>query len=161
MINSNKGMFLETLINQTAFNYYNNGICAIFKREIPIKIISNDGNFIKAKLNAKSESDYYGVYKSKMFDFEAKQTIGDDFNMNLIKKHQLDHLINITKFGVHSFLLVHFVKYDEYYILTAKQLEEYVSRAKISYEWIKENGYKLELIFPGILNLEEYLKKIL
>ena len=51
----------------------------------------------KAKLNEKAYTDYYGCYKSKMFDFEAKQTQNKDFMMNLIKS-QIICLYNLAFF---------------------------------------------------------------
>ena len=52
MINSNKGIFLETLINITANYYESKGICLIHKRQIPIQIVERLGNYyIKGKLN--------------------------------------------------------------------------------------------------------------
>lgn len=159
MINSNKGMFLEALINQSAIHYFNSKICAIYKRDIPIKIVSNDGNYVKAKLISKSQSDYYAIYKSRLFDFEAKQTMGDDFKIALLKEHQIDHLIKIQDFGVVSFVLIHFIKKDEYYILLTDQLKNFINKSKIEYNWIRQNCFCLQLIFPGILDFEEFFKK--
>ncbi len=161
MINSNNGMFLETLINISANYYISKSILAIYKREIPIKIISKqENNYIKGKIMYKSTTDYYGVYKSKMFDFEAKQTNNDDFLMQNLKQHQYEHLQNIRAFGVHSFLLIHFVKTNDYFAIATEQLKEFEHKTKITHEWIKQNCYELTVVFPGILNFEDYLKHI-
>ncbi len=161
MINSNNGMFLETLINISANYYINKSILAIYKREIPIKIISKqDNNYIKGKIMHRSTTDYYGVYHAKMFDFEAKQTNNDDFLMQNLKSHQYNHLQNITAFGVHSFLLVHFVKTNDYFAIDVKQLAQFEHKTKITHEWIKQNCYELHVVFPGVLDFEEYMRYI-
>lgn len=160
-INSNKGIFLETLINTSSIFLEAKGICLILKRQIPIQIVEKISSYyIKAKLNEKAYTDYYGCYKSKMFDFEAKQTQNKDFMMNLIKKHQLNHIINCERFKIHSFLLIHFVLTNDYFIINSTQLKKFVGKTKIEYKWIKQNCYEMELIFPGILNFEDYLSFI-
>ncbi len=61
--NSNNGMYLETIVNNSANYYKNNDTCCIFKRNVPIKIIHNNGQNIIGKIVDKSESDYYGIYR--------------------------------------------------------------------------------------------------
>lgn len=157
-LNSNRGMFLETLINQTALYYQAQDICMIFKRFLPISIYKRDGNNIVGHLQAKSESDYYGVYKGRMIDFEAKQTAFDYFLMGNLKKHQWEHLFKVKQFGGLTFLLVHFVHVDKFYIVEIDQLEAFRNKTKFTYEWCANNCFELHIIFPGILNLEEYFK---
>lgn len=72
--NSNNGMYLETIINNTALFCKRNQTCLFFKRNVPIKILQNNQVNIIGKIIEKSESDYYGLYQGYYFDFEAKQT---------------------------------------------------------------------------------------
>ena len=161
MINSNNGMFLETLINISGNYYISKEILGIYKREVPIKIISkHENNYIKGKIMYKSTTDYYGVYKSHMFDFEAKQTNHDDFLMQNLKEHQYNHLQNIQVFGVHAFLLIHFVKWNTYFAIEPNQLVQFQHKTKIPYEWIKLNCKEMHVVFPGILDFEEYLDQV-
>lgn len=155
---SNRGMFLETLINQTAWYYEQQGRCIIFKRSVPVSIYKNDDNVVCAKVLSKSGSDYYGIYKGRMIDFEAKQTANDFFILANIKKHQWEHLIKIHKFNGISFVLLHLLTIDAYYVIDIDKIIEYQNTTKLSIEWICTNGYKIELVFPGILDLEAYLE---
>lgn len=162
MINfSNKGMYLETLINLTAQYLSRDKIALIFKRDIPISIYKRDGNNIIGKLKSKSTTDYYGVYKGKLIDFEAKQTSDEYFRISNLKEHQLNHLNNINDYGGFSFLMLYYVKYDQFYCITYKLLETLLSETKINIKWCNENAFKLNIIFPGILDIENFLKKII
>ncbi len=90
-IYSNRGMYSESLINR-AINYHNShNHWHLEKRNVPtkiIKVIQND--LVICKLLAKSTVDYCGYYHTKHIEFEAKQTINDYFDLNLIKSHQID-----------------------------------------------------------------------
>jgi recombination protein U len=88
-MNSNLGMYLETIINRSCEFYKNKGICLIEKRQIPFKFIKTlDNGVFYGKLQAKSFLDYFGVANGKHIEFEAKQTQFEYFNTDLIKKHQ-------------------------------------------------------------------------
>lgn len=155
---SNRGMFLETLINQTAWYYEQQGHCIIFKRSVPVSIYKNEDNVVCAKVISKSGSDYYGIYKGRMIDFEAKQTTNNYFLLSNIKSHQWDHLIKIQKFNGISFIVLHLLTEDSYYVIDIDKIIEYRNTTKLTLEWIHSNGFKIELVFPGILDLEKYLE---
>lgn len=153
--NSNNGMYLETIINNTAIFYKKNKTCLLFKRNVPIKIIKNNQVNIIGKIVEKSESDFYGVYKGLYFDFEAKQTNKDVFYLTYLKEHQFNHLILVDELKGISFLLIYFSKYDEFYAIPTKQLIDW--NKNITREWCKKIAFELKLFFPGILNIETYL----
>ncbi|MGL4952158.1 MAG: Holliday junction resolvase RecU [Mycoplasma sp.] len=155
---SNRGMFLETLINQTSWYYENNQIALISKRHIPTTIYERDGNMAKVKLESKSCSDYYGSYKRYMIDFEAKQTMNEFFITANIKKHQRAHLKICYDFGIITFLLIHFIAFDKYFACPYSKLSEVIIKSKIPFEWFKNNAFELEIIFPGILNISDFLE---
>ncbi len=156
--NSNNGMYLETIVNNSAAYYLNNKIMAIFKRTIPIKIVHNNGQTIVGKIVDKSESDYYGIYNGYFFDFEAKQTNKEKFFLSHLKKHQFKHLLMIKKMCGVSFLLLYFSVYDDFFAINASLLEHKTD--SITYEWCKENAYRLELFFPGVLNFKDYFESL-
>ena len=98
-IKSNKGMFLEELINRT-INYYESKNIAYFeKRNIPFKILKmiSEKTFV-GLLFSKSTVDYTGVYKNTHCEFEAKQTELEAFSFNNIQQHQYLHLEKLSKY---------------------------------------------------------------
>ncbi|MGL4950890.1 MAG: Holliday junction resolvase RecU [Mycoplasma sp.] len=159
MNNSNRGMFLETLINQTCWYYENNQIALIFKRHIPMTICEKNGMYVKAKLLQNAATDYYGSYHGKMIDFEAKQTAFDYFISSNIKKHQRNHLQKCVEFGIFSFVIIHFLSADKYFAIDYIKLSTVISKSKIDMQWFRENTFELEVVFPGILNIKDFLDK--
>ncbi len=156
--NSNNGMYLETIVNNSALYYKNNQTLAIFKRTIPIKIVHNNGQTIVGKIVDKSESDYYGIYHGLFFDFEAKQTNKDKFFLCNLKDHQWNHLLMVHKMQGISFLLLYFSSRDDFFAINTTLLKD--KHDSITYEWCKQNAFRLELFFPGVLNFEAYLTSL-
>lgn len=161
MFYANRGMYLENLINHTSDYYKSCNLCLIFKRNIPISIIKNENNgYVRAKLLNKSSTDYYGVYQQKMFDFEAKQTNKLVFHDYLIKQHQINHLKLLSDYyHIPAFIIIHFVHYDTLFAIDIKDYLSISMKTKtIKYEWFIQHGYKLEIIFPGIIDIITYLE---
>jgi len=98
-IKSNKGMFLEELINRTITYYGSKNVAYFEKRNIPFKILKmiNEKTFV-GLLFSKSTVDYTGVYKNTHYEFEAKQTELITFNFNNIQKHQFLYLEKLSKY---------------------------------------------------------------
>ncbi len=165
-IKSNKGMFLEELINRT-INYYESKNIAYFeKRNIPFKILKmiNEKTFV-GLLFSKSTVDYTGVYKNTHCEFEAKQTELETFNFNNIQQHQYLYLEKLSKYwNTLCFLIIYMVKYEKFYLIKFSEIIQYIKSNKthkISIDKLKKYGYELEIIYPGILNLIEILEKII
>ena len=141
----------------------------IHKKPIPIRIVkvdypSRSGAVIKeAYYKVPSTTDYNGIYKGKHIDFEAKETNNKtSFPLSNIHTHQIEHLISIKNHGGISFLLIYFKILDEIYLLETKYLEEFVKRSikgrkSITYQEIKENGYR---VTEGYAPRVEYLKAL-
>ncbi|MDE7433754.1 MAG: Holliday junction resolvase RecU [Mycoplasmoidaceae bacterium] len=124
-MNANRGMYAEELVNRTNSYYYERSIALIEKRYLPIKIVKNlNDNLIIGKLLAKSYVDYCGVYQSKHLEFEVKQTNEKNFDLHLIKPHQIKHLINAFNQKAISFLIIYFNQYDEFYFMPINVLLE-------------------------------------
>lgn len=165
-IYSNKGMYLETLINRT-INFLNNNHLAYFeKRNIPTKIIKNiRDDLVVCKLLAKSTVDYCGVYQNKHLEFEAKQTMYEYFDLDQLKKHQLSFLIKMNNYQkCFCFLLIYFEISDQTILIP---IDKFVAIAKtnktkhIPKDLIEKHGYTLSVVFPGILNLVDCLNQLL
>lgn len=163
-MNANRGMFLETVINRTIAYYATRDIAYLAKRHLPIKIFSFAGNKVQGWINSKTETDYYGVFQGKYFDFEAKQTNGDSLPLSNIKPHQIDHMKKVSKYGAIVFFVVYFQKHEKFYLLTFSNFLKFINFNKqrsIPIIFFEKNGFLLELIYPGILDFEEILKKLI
>ncbi|MDE5545076.1 MAG: Holliday junction resolvase RecU [Malacoplasma sp.] len=161
-------MYIEQLIEKTIDYYISNNICFIEKRYLPIKIIERSQNIIKGKLLAKSYVDYYGLIESKYVTFESKQTEKEKFLLSQIKEHQFKHLRDINKLKGISFLILHFYCEDKSFLIPYFTLEKWfsnniksVSISFLNNEIKNHSIFQLEIVFPGILNIFEIVKKII
>ncbi len=164
-IKSNKGMFLEEIINRTILYYSSKNIAYFEKRNIPFKIFKmiNEKTFI-GLLFSKSTVDYTGIYKNIHCEFEAKQTELETFNFKNIKEHQFEYLEKMSKYNnTFCFLIIYMSKYEKFYLIEFSKVIEYIKLNKthiIRIDKLNEYGYELEITYPGILNLIEVLNKI-
>lgn len=156
----NKGMYIEELVGNT-ISFYNEQNIGIFeKRYLPIKVISIEKNKVIGYLKEKSYVDFIGLYNKRHIEFETKQTNNDYFKFSLFKEHQLKYLINIFNNGAISFLIIHFYNHDKTFAISAFELislYEKFKNKKIPLNYIERHFYKLEIIFPGILDLVSFL----
>jgi recombination protein U len=148
----NRGMDLESDLNDTNTYYLNNDIAIIYKKPTPITINKvdyksrRDAVITEAHFKIPSTTDYNGIYKGKYIDFEAKETKGNNFPLANIHKHQIDHLNKIKSMGGIGFIIVLFVDINEFYLLTIDKLDEFIktnTRKSIPLEYFKEYGSKL------------------
>ncbi|WP_338985442.1 Holliday junction resolvase RecU [Spiroplasma endosymbiont of Diplazon laetatorius] len=146
MIIKNKGMYLETIINNS-INLLNDQKGFIYKMPVNNNIISIEDNIVTARLNKNSFCDYIGLWNGLYLEFEAKETEKEFFNLSNIKKHQLEKLELVNKNGGCAFLLVYFHLYDEIYFLHIKDLDK-LNNKKIPYDYFKDNFFKVD--FSGI-----------
>ncbi|MBU3830934.1 MAG: Holliday junction resolvase RecU [Candidatus Ureaplasma intestinipullorum] len=158
-INKNKGMYLESIINNSIEHYEKNKIALFRKLSIPVKIIEiNDNNKIIGKIFKKSDVDYYGIYKGKFIAIEAKQTIEPIFYLHNIQEHQINFLNDINEiYSGFSMLIIYFKNYNIFYCLPWNNIK---NLTKIEVNNNEFEKYKLDLLFPGRLNfVEKVLKK--
>lgn len=154
--NANRGLYLETLINQTIDYYIQNGIAYFEKRNLPTNIVKHysDNKFV-CSIKSKTTFDYFGYYNYCYYEIEAKQTDKDFFDLNLIKKHQLEHYHTLAKFNIKSYLIIYFDYYDSFLLIDFKKLHfitEGFKKKKIDYNLLKKNSQSLEISFPGIID---------
>lgn len=163
----NRGMTLESEINDSNDYYREIDKAIIYKKPTPIKIVkvdypSRDKAFIKeAFFTVPSTTDYNGIYKGKYIDFEAKETRSKtSFVINNIHPHQIEHLRRIDKHNGIAFLIVRFTTLNETYLLEAKKLFEFLKneeRKSIPLNYFKENAH---IIKDGYKPRIDYLKVI-
>ncbi len=165
-IHSNKGMYLEELINRT-INYLSlNHLAFIEKRNVPFCIVKkiNDALFV-GKLKSKSFVDYTGNYNGYHLEFEAKQTNKDYFDLHNLKDHQWDFLNKFLKVkNSLAFVVVYFDKNNETYLVPIKTINEQIKNKKcfrFHYHDLKEKSIPLDVIYPGILNLINGLNQLI
>ena len=159
-----RGMFLETLLNQTNDYYRLRKIAVIHKKPTPIQVVKVDypkrsAAVIKeAYYRHASTTDYNGVYRGYYIDFEAKETKNKtSFPFINIHEHQLQHMEDCIYQGGVVFFIFYFSSLNEYYLLESQYLISYVRENKdgkksIPLTYIRENGMQIPLTVQSILD---------
>ncbi len=173
---ANRGMNFESMINRTNEFYRDNDIAFIYKKPIPIQIVSVDykrrsaAKITEAYYKLPSTTDYNGIYKGRYIDFEAKETKSKtSFPIKNIHEHQVNHLDNVKKHGAISFIIVYFKAIERIYLMDSDKVSYYYRRAKtgkksITLSEFEENaylikeGYRKPVDYLSIVD-EFYLKK--
>ena len=159
-----RGMFLETLLNQTNDYYRLRKIAVIHKKPTPIQVVKVDypkrsAAVIKeAYYRHASTTDYNGVYRGCYIDFEAKETKNKtSFPFINIHEHQLQHMEECIYQGGVVFVIFYFSSLNEYYLLESQYLISYIRENKdgkksIPLTYIRENGKQIPLTVQSILD---------
>lgn len=159
-----RGMFLETLLNQTNDYYRLRKIAVIHKKPTPIQVVKVDypkrsAAVIKeAYYRHASTTDYNGVYRGLYIDFEAKETKNKtSFPFINIHEHQLQHMEDCIYQGGVVFVIFYFSSLNEYYLLESQYLISYIRENKdgkksIPLTYIRENGMQIFLTVQSILD---------
>ena len=108
---SNRGMGLESDLNNTNKYYLENNIAVIYKKPTPITINKvnyhsrKDALITEAHFKIPSTTDYNGIFKGKYIDFEAKETKNKtSFPLSNIHTHQIEHLKKIINLQLKIFI---------------------------------------------------------
>ena len=165
---ANRGMILESDINQTNKYYLLNNIALIYKKPTPIKVVKVEypQNIIKeAYFSEPSTLDYNGIYKEKYIEFDAKETTSKtSFPLSNIHKHQLEHIKKITNFKGITFLIVRFTTLNKTYLLNGKELLDFIdnnNRKSIPIEYFNQKGYFIETKYNPRLDYIKIVDKII
>lgn len=163
----NRGMTLESDLNETNKYYREIDKAYIYKKPTPIKITkvdypSRDKAVIKeAFFTTPSTTDYNGIYKGKYIDFEAKETKQkNSFPLSNIHKHQINHIRNIYNHKGIVFLIIRFTNLDETFLLMGKDFLEFIDnnkRKSIPIEFFRQKAHQIKENFLPRL---DYLKII-
>lgn len=158
----NRGMNLETIINEASAYYRDNDLAIIYKKSTPIGVVDVDykqGIIKKAYYKEPSTLDYNGIYKGKYIEFDAKECYSKtSFPLKNISDHQLKHLEKIIKHGGICFLVI--AINDKYYLLKGEDLLSFINnndRKSIPLAYIVENGWNINYNYNIGL---DYLKGI-
>jgi len=156
-MNSNKGMYIEQLVDRTILYYHFNKLGFLEKRQIPIKILKHiNEKIVIATLTAKAKVDYFGFINNKYCEIECKQTVHEYFDINLIKQHQLDYLKETSDLHCMSIVLIYFEHYNKVVAIEydkLMQLRKELKKKTIPLHKVVEFGTEIEIIYPGILDL--------
>jgi recombination protein U len=149
-------MNFETMINQTNEFYLDNDIAIIYKKPIPIQVVSVDykvrsaAKIVEAYYKLPSTTDYNGIYKGKYIDFEAKETKSKtSFPIKNIHEHQVIHLKRVNEHGAISFIIVYFSLLGRIFLLDSKYVIDFYNRSikgkkSISLDEFEEFGHEIK-----------------
>lgn len=167
---SNRGMTLEDDINETNKYYLAMNRAIIHKKPTPVQIVRvhypkrSAAVITEAYFQAKSTTDYNGVYRGKHIDFEAKETKNKTiFPLANIHEHQFQHMKQITEHDGITFAIIRFTVHDETYLLQAETLLSYWEemlrggRKSIPLETFQKEGYMIPFHYQARV---DYLKII-
>lgn len=167
---SNRGMTLEDDINETNKYYLAMNRAIIHKKPTPVQIVRvhypkrSAAVITEAYFQAKSTTDYNGVYRGKHIDFEAKETKNKTiFPLANIHEHQFQHMKQITAHGGITFAIIRFTEWDETYLLKGETLLSYWEamlhggRRSIPLETFQKEGHMIPFHYQARV---DYLKII-
>ncbi|MEG1288108.1 MAG: Holliday junction resolvase RecU [Bacilli bacterium] len=157
---SNRGMDLESIINDTNKYYIDNSIAFIYKKPTPIGLVKvNDKRIESAYFKEASTLDYVGLYKGYYIEFDAKVTKNiTSFPLNNIKPHQLKHIEIINNNKGIVFLIIEMN--SNYYCLMGSTLLDFIKNntvKSIPFSFIKDNAYELKYNYVKGLNYLKYI----
>lgn len=167
-IYANRGMSLESDINQTNEYYNLNDIALVYKKPTPIKVVQVEypKNKIKeAYFNEPSTLDYTGIYKGKYLEFDAKETQSKtSFPLANIHNHQMEHIRKVIEFGGIAYLIVRFTTLDKTYLLLGEDLIKFVNdydRKSIPIDYFNACGFVIEMKYTPRLDYIKIIDNIL
>jgi recombination protein U len=160
-----RGDALEDLIILTNEYYKNGGYGRIDKVNTPIKVIEIDskGTVTKAFFEKKSTVDFIGIVQGVFIAFDAKETNLNSLPLQNIHEHQIEYMKDVDKNGGYAFIIIHFKKQDEYYLVPFELINHYFqsdnTRKSIPYKDM-DKRFKIIRENNGVLNflntLNEY-----
>lgn len=127
-----RGSAFEDLINRTNKAYFDDDLAVVQKIPTsikPVELNSEKGIITLAYFDEKSTVDYIGNIQGIPVCFDAKETAHKSLPIANIHPHQVLFMDKFDLQGGIAFLLVHFSRFDEYYILEMKTLIEYYNKA--------------------------------
>ncbi len=161
----NRGMNLESIINQANEYYIEQDLAIIYKKPTPIGISKFDyttKKITEAFFKEQSTLDYNGIYKGKYIEFDAKETKNKtSFPLNNIHEHQIKHMKNILNHGGICFLII--AINERFYMLSAKKIFTFLKnneRKSIPYIYIQENGFEITYNYLKGLDYIKGLKRM-
>lgn len=145
---ANRGMDLESEINDTNHYYLDIDKAVVYKKPTPItisKVNYKENRINEGYFRTPSTTDYNGLYKGYYIDFEAKETVNKtSFPLQNIHPHQIEHLKRVVKHGGIGFLIIRFKTINETYYLDANELIKFIkgnTAKSIPIDYFRANGH--------------------
>ena len=164
----NRGMWLESIINESNNYYEYIDKALIYKKPTPIKALKvsypNRKSTVinKAVFYSVSTLDYNGVYKGRYIEFDAKECKNKtSFPLSNIAVHQMEYIKNVIRHNGVVFLII-FMN-NEFILLDGKDLTNFVNnndRKSIPFETLKSIGYKINEKYNPRLDYLEIVDKL-
>ena len=164
---ANRGMDLESIINDTNDYLLSKDIALIYKKPTPIGVVkvsfvNNKQVIDKAYFATQSTLDYNGLYRGKYIEFDAKNTESKtSFPLSNVHEHQIKHIRNVINHKGIVFLIIRIN--GLFYLLNGPDFIGFIdnnTRKSIPYDYIKEYGYELEYNYIKGLNYLKYVDVI-
>lgn len=159
---ANRGMTLETEINETNDYYLFTNKAIVHKKPTPIQVVNvhypkrSAAKITEAYFQEKATTDYNGIYKGKHLDFEAKETKNKTtFPLNNIHRHQIDHMRSVSAHGGICFMIIRFIAHDKTYFILSDKIITYWDmmfnggKKSIPYETIKCEGHEIPFTYQA------------
>lgn len=159
---SSRGMFLETVLNQTNEGYLLQRKAVIHKKPTPIQVVSvhypkrSAAQITEAYFRQPSTTDYNGVYNGYYIDFEAKETKNKtSFPIQNIHEHQLHHMNECLKQGGIVFFIFYFSTLQQFYLVDAELIIHHIrqsNKSAIPLTFIQEHGYAVAFTIQSTID---------
>lgn len=151
-----RGSDLEQLIEFTNNKYSQLGICRVDKVATPVKAveISNDGVITRGFFEKKSTVDFVGVIQGVFIAFDVKETKANSLPLKNVHEHQIKYMQDVKAQGGLAFIIVHFKKYDEYYLIPLDILLSFSDKKSIPYSSM---GTCIRIDYNASMHLLEYI----
>lgn len=150
----NRGMNLEDDIHATNQFYLDINKAIIHKKPTPVQIVKvhypkrSAAVITEGYFQAKSTTDFNGIYRGRHIDFEAKETKNKTlFPLANFHDHQFEHIQKVEEHGGICFAIIRFTVHDETYFVPASLLLAYREamlagkRKSIPYDVLQNKGY--------------------
>ncbi len=159
-----RGSTLESLIEYTNTKYNSDGLCRVDKIATPVKVLEITGGVItRGYFEKKSTVDFVGIIQGVFVAFDAKETALESLPLKNIHPHQVDFMNDVDAQGGLSFLIVHFKRFDEYFLVPLKILNRYYSDCAASGipRSAMDECVRIELAPDGTLRYIDALNELL
>jgi len=170
---ANRGMTLETDINETNHYYLLSNKAIVHKKPTPIQVVNvhypkrSAAMITEGYFQEKATTDYNGVYKGKYIDFEAKETTNKTtFPLANIHEHQIEHMRSIINHHGICFVIIRFVVHDETYLLISEKIISHWDKMlnggkkSITYETIKQEGHYIPFTYQARVDYLSIIEKL-
>lgn len=170
---ANRGMSLESDINDTNEYYLAMNKAVVHKKPTPIRVVHvhypkrSAAKITEGYFQEKATTDYNGIYKGKYIDFEAKETKNKTtFPLSNIHEHQIEHMRSIIEHGGICFIIIRFVEHDETYFLLSEKIIPYWDKMRnggrkfITYELIQREGYRIPFTYQARVDYLSIIEKL-